>query len=371
MSLIEALPSQEAAFRQAEILPVSAFAHSYGDDPQSYPGQRPATSYLSDGQFVFPMRLEWRGDQPVFWTKSPSGGEQNVGDWLRQQDLPAPEDRYAVLGYGANLSPGALKSKFEVAGRPDLRIVPTIYTQVTGFDIVQSAAPGPRSNFFANLYAGEETADTETMLGVNLLTAEQLLMMNATESHYDLARSGELDLGGGHTISKLFYAGVSPILLRGCHPVALAAIPAVNRHLPTASSAELLAETLQLSAVAEALRKGVPNFSHQARVAPGDYVREALSRDDEQRTALQNVVSGALGSLGMRYSVDMLQRLRPEVQPRMQPSQLPTLGDMLAGRTRGQGPVRPAEEELSLSMGEKRDEVLRKLWAQSSALTAS
>lgn len=300
---------------------------SLNDDPLLYPGVRPEASFLLDGNDVFAVETTDTDGGLQFELRSLNGSTTDLDAYLEKKGVPKMADRIPILGYGANMCPASIKSKFTKVGRPDAEIVPTIYGQLNGFDVVWSGGPGVNGNFIANLYNGPETEQTTATVGVNFLTTEQLLVMHATELSYDLS-TVDVDVDGA-IVKALVYAGVDDILIRDGKPVAVSAIKAHGRDIEVATTRELLDDMLRDEDILQALQaegvisEGIDADAYVAQtkelvVVPG------------AKLARKRVVHGVMSRLGKSRVFKLSQR--PErLQTWANPSNIPTYGEQLQG----------------------------------------
>ncbi|MFA5004490.1 MAG: hypothetical protein WC498_04425 [Candidatus Saccharimonadales bacterium] len=289
---------------------------SQNNDPNLYPGQRPETSYVTDGTEVFAVNVTIEDDQLSFRVPTETG-EVDVDDYLRSKNVPTMEERIPVLAFGANMAPGSLAKKFRkdvmpadgdqaehVDARPDLSIVPTIYGTLPGYDVVWSGGPGVNGNLAAILYRGAETADTRVQVGLNFLTREQLLMMNATELSYNLSTL-EVEVAGKQ-VRALYYAGADSIYLRDGKPIAVQGIPAQERNLSTDTTRHLLDDLLENSELRGRLAQNYPELANITTSSEyHDFVRSLKSQAGSQpRLALKKFVQAALLERGKAKIVE-------------------------------------------------------------------
>lgn len=363
--------SEEAggSFEDERVRPVESFTSDYNGDPHQYPGERPPTSYLTDGTSVFPIHATREGDTlPKFFIKT-EDGVMELDEYLRAQGVETMEQRIPVVAYGANVNPVALLEKLKVivkevelnesglpvvdengkfvpirddvgrqrthTARPDLMLVPTVYATLKGFDVVQHDEPAQRGRFFAELYSGPETVNTEIQVGLNFLTKEQLLMLNATEPSYYMAGLGMVTINGVGEIPAIIYAGKSSVLLKqgedgSLHPIALSGVPAKNRNLEAMSSAETLDYVLGLPGVQEALQSQTDRFASETATVES-YTEEALARKLSGRKELLKIVGSVLATLGLKGSVTLTDTPDVHFHSWANGSLLPTFEQMLKG----------------------------------------
>jgi len=214
-----------------EILPVADFPAAR-EAPLSYPGKGPNHSFVTDGKLVYPVDFEGSSIKSArIWTPDKV---MLLDDYLKDHGLAPLGERFPVMGYGSNASPGQLKSKFG-----DDEIIPVIKANMTGWDAVYNFM----SRFgyaFAELMPQRPTGLDVT---VTLLDINQVPVMNKTEPNYALSVFPRLTFESGETIDALGYAGVSAIFVSSRHksPIALKEIPAYDRQVPELFQRELLA----------------------------------------------------------------------------------------------------------------------------------
>lgn len=241
---------------------------SLNNDPLLYPGERPATSFVTDGELVEKVLVRTDNDQQSFSVES-DGQEVPIDQYLAMHGAEPLDERIPVIAYGANLSPGSLKSKFTKIGRPDALVVPTVYAILPGHDVVWSGGPGMLGNFIAILYAGDETKDTAVNVGVNFLTHEQLLVLHATELNYGLSQATvQID---GHDQLAYVYSGKDNVLIDdNHHPIAVEGIGATSRDLKAKSTEDMLKLILDEELLSE-VAAARPDFP-AGEVSPRQYV---------------------------------------------------------------------------------------------------
>lgn len=241
----------------------SFLSASQDKDPMLYPGERPEQSYLTDGVYVYNLAVR-ESEKLEFSTTNSAGEAVNLNELLAEKGAPLLEDRIPVLGFGANMSPGSLASKFAKIGREDALCVPTAYTTLKGHDVVWSGGPGMNGDFIAVLYDGPEVEETEVQVGVNFLTREQLLVMNATEMAYQLAWA-DVDIEG-HPVRAYYYVGQDQIYIKDGLPVAIDSVPATGRVIEESSTRDLLEEVVSNKEIIESVSQIFPEVSHVQNV---------------------------------------------------------------------------------------------------------
>jgi len=299
---------------------------SQNNDPMLYPGQRPENSYLTDGSLVYDLEAR-DTDSLSFTLRTAEGEEVNMDDFLREHGVPTLEERIPVLAFGANLSPGSLASKFAKVGRKDALFIPTAYTTLINHDVVWSGGPGMNGNFIAVLYAGPEVEGTEVQVGINFLTREQLLVMNATELSYQLAWA-DVSIEG-HPVRAYYYVGQDQIYIKDGSPLAIESVPAKNRSIDESNTTELLNEVINNKAIVDRVSEEFPDLAEVETVE--DYIALARALRAEKRSLkLKKAVHDALADEELAVQVapeGVLHRMESWANP----STLPTLGDQQLG----------------------------------------
>ena len=319
-------------------------ATSSTGDQLAYPGERPGTSYVTDGITVTVVEVKDCSSVLDFRTHDSEGVEVPLDVFLDNLGAAPMSDRIPILAYGANLSPPSLRKKYEKVGRGDALVIPTIYSELPGYDVVWSAGPNMLGKFIASLYKGEETAGTSVQVGLNFLTREQVLVMHATELAYDLYRVSVPVKGS--TVQAYVYAGKDSVhIADDGRPVAIESIPASNRRLSAASSATMLEKVLENQEVMQKLRTVQPGFPAE-QLTPTEYIEyvDTLRKTEDNQTPrgdLKQRLYTILGEQGLAKVVDVSQ---DESLSWANPSTLPTYGESLAGVTAHDLYVLPSSE---------------------------
>lgn len=196
----------------------------------AYPESVPGRSFVQLGTRTIELGGAWQGAaaEPA----SPTADLELTG-------------RGVLLAYASNASPAALARK--LAALPDVPL-PVLGAQLGGFDVVYSAHVSPHGAVPGTL---RESARTSVRVAVLLPSAEQLRLLSTTEPNYELRRLEGLDLRLDPPAALLpqaseACASAGVYLSRhGCleldgSPVALAAIEARGRDLPSLPHPEVL-----------------------------------------------------------------------------------------------------------------------------------
>lgn len=217
--------------------------------PESYPGEiSPHLYSLQVGNSLHEMQFD--PDTGTFAVDTDQGMTP-IDEVLASMDLPAIADRLPVTVFGSNRCPGQLLDKFSPreGEEPNPRLTTVIMATGTlkGYDVVYNAKVGNQGYFFADLYQGSETADTEVEVAVIFATPEQLKLIDESEKAYDYSLIGEVEVGRrpsdaeDQTRFKMpayVHAGKAVVYANEGHPVALAAVAANNRTLSVQSQDE-------------------------------------------------------------------------------------------------------------------------------------
>lgn len=324
--------------------PVETFRSASQDkDPLLYPGERPRGSFVTDGAVVTSLYARREDEGGLRFSIAAPGGVAELNDYLAVHGAAPIEDRVPVLAYGANMSPGSLRTKFDKVGRPDALIVPTVYAELPGHDVVWSAGPGMLGNFIASLYSGPETVDSSVQVGVSFLTREQLLVLHATELAYDLHRvETEID---GVNLPAYYYAGRDEIYVEDGAPVAIESVPAKGRSLTAGSTSDMLERLLRNNSVMQQVRDRQPGFP-EGSIEPRGYVEyvKSLRKNPENPTPrgdFKKLIHATLEANGLSRTTASPD---DEVMSWANPSTLPTYGEWLQGADHSHIYVLPTSE---------------------------
>lgn len=311
-----------------------------GVDPHTYPGDCPNTSFITDGHTATPLDvLDSQGLTVI-------GDEQTekLDDFLRQQGVPGLAERIPVVAYGANLNPNTLRKKMDYGGqRPDMQIIPTLYGQMKGIDVVWGERPGNRGAFFAELYADEQTADTTVRMGVNLLTPAQLLLLHRTEVSYILGRYSEISLDNGQSLPAIMYAGHGRVLQKDGRPVAAAGWERERSTLPELTSRQAFDFIMRHTTVQQHI---VDMMSASSEAISADSFSDyllALETPKERTEQVRNLIP-VVRAAGLSSSVALRESLEEEY-PWANPSGVPRYGELIEGQANSRL-IRMPEQEL-------------------------
>lgn len=218
------------------------------DNPLSYPGERPLSSYLlADGQIHSLRFLSSSSQEPYAVAQhieviQPLGESRaSLEEQLDRLQAAPLHQRYAVIGYGSNAVPGQLLKKFGTEA-----IVPVLLGHLSGCDVVYNLV----SNFgyaFAELVFDPRFGGCE--VGITFLDEVQLALMIESEQNYVLAHvpsdarlPGGQSLRGGAQRPLYFFAGFRKIWVPEGEggPIAVAEIASDARALTALSQYDYL-----------------------------------------------------------------------------------------------------------------------------------
>jgi len=192
---------------------------------------------MSDGP-----RLAPRGGSPVFRgaERAPAGDALAMVGAHRSTPMA---QRVPVIGYGANRSPERLAEKFEDLVGPQ-SVVPMLKAELTGFDVVYSAHIARYGAIPATLGYRPGVKVEVSVLYLDGPPLERLDASEAIGVNYERRRFERLEM----TVDGLGALATADayISLHGCFDpgdgmaLALSAVPASGRDLPSASAVEAL-----------------------------------------------------------------------------------------------------------------------------------
>lgn len=238
--------------------------------PEKYPGEHPESPCsLLDGDTLY--RLRWNEESTLFLNRGSfdpvldtTRGPLSLDEYLHSKGVPTLAERYPLTVFGSNRSPGQLLDKFrkppaqadaghgEMESTAELEITPMFMGTLKGYDAVYNAGVGNLGYFFADLYQGPETQDTEIEVAVLFLTKEQLKKIHETEKAYDFKLLGNVEIGQlmygedeGETLKMPAFAHVGKATAYAeevegrPRPIALSEIYAKGRSLTALGQTEL------------------------------------------------------------------------------------------------------------------------------------
>ena len=266
-----------------QVREVSEF-RSPKDSPLCYPGDRAGHSFVTDGEIVMPLAYEDPFDVRSAIILKPGGIMKSLDAYLESMGAAPAGERYAVMGYGSNASPGALKSK-NLEDRNEKEIVPVINARIRGWDAVYNFM-SLKGYAYAELMPEESTG---LDVVITLLDKEQIQTMNESEPNYLLSVFPGIVLETGEAIDAYGYAGTSKIFvpekseIYGGKPVAVKEIPAENRELYELYQTEVLSLAIEEFGLEEKFGISTPEDLSEIVVAQGrqgsvlNYIKDAVA----------------------------------------------------------------------------------------------
>lgn len=225
-----------------------------------------------------------------------------IEKYLEENNLPSLSERIPVVSYGANVSPGAMTSKFGKystegtnATYQEMHTVPVLYGAIEGSDVVWHGRPGQGGGYFSELYEGDVTKDVQVQVAVGFLTPEQVAVMHTTEGTTYGVSSTEVTFSDGYKMEGIFYGAreASILLDSKGEPISVAGVQRSRAQFETMTPAQALGYTLSSTAVKEALGEKTVD----------DYVGEGKSMNLREKKARQAIVQSALEAEGKSMQI--------------------------------------------------------------------
>ena len=251
---------------------------SPNDSPLCYPGDRADHSFVTDGEIVMPLAYEDPLDVRSANILKPGEIVESLDDYLKNMGVAPAGERYAVIGYGSNASPGVLQSK-NLKDENNKEIVPVINARMRGWDAVYNLM-SLKGYAYAELMPEESTG---LDVVITLLDEKQIKTMNESEPNYLLSVFPGIVLETGEAIDAYGYAGTSKIFVpkKYGNPVALKEIPAENRQLAELSQREVLYLAIEEFGLEEKFGISTPDELSEIVVARYgevlNYIKEAVA----------------------------------------------------------------------------------------------
>ena len=185
--------------RPTHRIPISKYPFT----PGTYPGRRPRFSFFFTSKGVYRLQL------------------RTLKQFLKDRDLPPLDERYAILAYGSNASPGQLLRKYRDHG---LDNVPVLFGRLVAAEPVYAHRATVRDHYVPSTLARNKGSRPSW---ITLLTADQLGQMDASEGRpnsYELTRLTRCRFLIGKKRVDLLYAYVNiphGVMVRKGKPVSL------------------------------------------------------------------------------------------------------------------------------------------------------
>ncbi|MCW3010649.1 MAG: hypothetical protein JWO90_1053 [Solirubrobacterales bacterium] len=246
--LRERLAMDDAAFaafmlEMRRSVPARRFTPEVWATAVGYPWERPARSYLLDGE-----RVELLEALPAARRRALLEGRASG---------PDGGPRYPLLAFGSNGAPSTLQRKFAHLDASERRVL-VLAGELRGFDVGAVAHPTSYGSMAASLF---ESPGTAVRAAVLMVTAVQLTQLCWTEIGYRFGRLDHVAFAAdedGLVLDAVFaYAARLGTFSPDGEPLALGAIPAAGRTAKALGQEELLTRAAALmlgeGATAEAL----------------------------------------------------------------------------------------------------------------------
>lgn len=229
--------------------------------PDTYPGGRPAGSYLLLDDFVCPLLADGPAGLHVV---TPDGEGEDLDALLERAGLPVLDDRVAVLAYGANRNPATLAIKFANYGYtcPGSRVaLPMLRAAIGGADAAACNLSGQGYLYGDLLLEPTFVGETRCEAWLALVDPDQLRVLHESEigthEYVGVRFPGtELDGPSGPRVLRgpvLGYAARRPCFVSpqlGA-PLAFETIDADRRSLPEMTPLQMLDHVLDVSGMRE------------------------------------------------------------------------------------------------------------------------
>ncbi len=238
-----------------QMLNIDVFGLPPKEDPTSYPGKRPKTSYIFCTDYIIPISLN-----PSRFENSSINGD-NLEDYFK---CGTPlHDRYMIVGYGSNASPPQLKCKY----RDRKSIFPVFKGTLANMDVVYSNKQTSYGSIPATI---TDSPGTTVEAWATILDKKQLSIMDKTEGRgksYFLAKiPGELCLENGEYFSPvLSYISMAGVLRSDGNPIRLKTIQADGKKFKEYTQKEIFTECT--TGMIKILNRG-SNFGIKFEVIP-------------------------------------------------------------------------------------------------------
>ena len=280
--------------------------------PKEYPGRRPSYSYFLSKDRVHEIRI--RIHMPLSEAIVDYKAEKiKLSSLLEKLSAKPLQDRYAIIGFGSNVSPSRLIEK----GIFDL---PVVKTSAKNVDVVYAYERAHYDSEEAVPATIVRSTNTSVEIWVAFLDETQLKTMDRSEGrrtkHYDLVKLGNclVKLPNGQTLSPVYayVANKKGIAFKNGKPVALTSIQAENRKF------EIKDETEMLNIINTCTKRHTKNHLDFEVIPPESLPKKfANSADGRYRRSyprseiLKWIIVFALGFLApvLRYLVPLLAKI--------------------------------------------------------------
>jgi hypothetical protein len=220
--------------------------------PATYPGDRPAASYLLSGNRVHSMILGGSGRLLVH---SQDGPPRELDEVLAAHRAAPVDHRYRVVAYGANRNPATLHIKlrnYRYQAPGPSAVLPALRAVVHGADVVACGLHGQGYLYGDLLMNSPITLGTSVEAWVLLLDHDQLRVLNDSEGvgsgMYSVGLLDDVEIAGTTTkLSALGYFANRRVLTSPVFgaPLGFASVAATGRRFPSMSPIEMLEHLIE------------------------------------------------------------------------------------------------------------------------------
>jgi hypothetical protein len=220
-------------------------------NPETYPGDRPSSSYLLLDEHIYPVHFDHPLDLQFYDGHDP----RVVDEVLKKLNLPLVNDRYPIVSYGGNRNPATLYIKFlnyDYRSPGNGLAVPVLRGKISAADVVACGLSGQGYFYGDLLWNSQLTLKTEVEAWLALLDHDQLRVIHDSEGvkdgDYIVARFSGVTIDSFHkSISPMGYAGTAPVLTSPSLqlPLAFKSVEAKGRTLPEMSAVGMVEHLLE------------------------------------------------------------------------------------------------------------------------------
>lgn len=217
---------------------LSDYSPAPREDPISYPGSRPSSSYLFYNDSIYPIEMIQNKRLNESLVLLPDDSKSLLDEQLRKWESSSVDNRYVIIGYGSNANPAQLSVKFKDNSKP----LPVIKGTMKGYDVVFAPLVAPYGVIPATI---EKAEGTEVEVWINFLDDEQLRIMDESEgrgrSYWLVEIDDEVILENGEHIAPVYsYIATNGTLVIDNNPVRFSTINATNSKYQQMTELEML-----------------------------------------------------------------------------------------------------------------------------------
>jgi len=217
---------------------ISDYSPAPREDPISYPGSRPSSSYLFYRNSIYPIKMIKNKRLNESLVLLPDGSESFLDEQLGKWGSSSVDNRCVIMGYGSNANPAQLSVKFKHNSKP----MPVIKGIMKGYDVVFAPFVAPYGILPATI---EKAEGTEVEVWINFLDDEQLRIMDESEgrdkSYWLVEIDDEVILENGEHVAPVYcYIATNGTLVINNNPVRFSTIHAINPKYQKMTELEML-----------------------------------------------------------------------------------------------------------------------------------